>query len=227
MPKRLHPLTTALRKALADAADPKRAPQMQAYMKSELPYRGVPTPVARGIQRDLLKQHPIADREELERVVRELWKADYREERYAAIGLARRHTKYHDLTLLPLFRMMIETGAWWDYVDGIAADLIGGLLAAYPREMKAELKRWIRDDHLWIRRSAILAQLNFKERTDEKLLFDFCRRCLPEKSFWIRKAIGWALRQYARVAPDSVRGFIAEHGEEMSGLTRREAGKHL
>ncbi len=223
----LHPLTIAYRKELAAAADPEKASRMQAYMKSTMPYRGVNSPAAREIQRNLFKQYPLVDAVELERVVRELWQADYREERYAAISLARRYQKYHTLDMLPLFRMMIETGSWWDYVDAIAAHLIGGFLENHPREMKSELKLWIRDDDLWIRRSAILSQLNFKENIDEKMLFDFCHRCLSEESFWIRKAIGWALRQHARVAPDAVRAFIAQNGEQMSNLTRREAAKHL
>ena len=227
MPVTLHPLTIAFRQALTAAADPEKAPQMQAYMKSTMPYRGVQSPVAKQIQRDLNQQHSLTSAEELEQVIRELWQADYREERYAAIGLARRYYKYHTLEMLPLFRMMIETGAWWDFVDAIAAYLIGGLLEKYTVEMKRKLKQWIRDEDLWIRRSAILSQLSFKENIDEKLLFDFCRRCLPEESFWIRKAIGWALRQHARVAPDAVRGFISRYGDQMSGLTRREAAKHL
>ena len=227
MARQPHPITSAYRQALAAAADPDKASGMQSYMKSTMPYRGVTAPVAREIQRNLFKQYPLNGLIELERVVRELWQADYREERYGAIALARRYQSLHTLELLPLFRMMIVSGAWWDYVDAIAAYLIGGLLKNHPVEMKMELKRWIRDEDLWIRRTAILSQLNFKESVDEKMLFDFCNRCLSEESFWIRKATGWALRQHARVAPDAVRAFIDQNSERMSNLTKREAAKHL
>ena len=123
--------------------------------------------------------------------------------------------------------MMIETGAWWDYVDMIAAHLIGNLLANYPDVMKPEMRCWIEDDDLWIRRSAILSQLRFKRDTDGDMLFEFCSNCLSEESFWIRKAVGWALREYSKSEAESVRRFVTEHRHLMSRVTLKEAEKYI
>ena len=223
----LHPLTVAVRTAYAEAANPDDAPAMQAYMKSEMPFYGVKSPVQKQINSKLLKEFPITTLDEYSRIIRELWNASYREERYTAIAFARSHKKWCILEALPVYRMMIETGAWWDYVDTIAIHLIGDLLWKYPSDMKAELHRWIRDEHLWIRRSAVLAQNRYKDETDEGMLFDFCRLCMEEKTFWMRKAIGWALRDYSKTKPASVRQFVEENRERMSKVTLREAVKYI
>lgn len=223
-----HPLPDTIRQALAHAADPERAPKMQAYMKSDMPYRGVDAKGQRTIFRAAWKEFPVNTFQEYSAVVRDLWDhAAYREERYAAQETAKRFRKFHLMEALPLYRHMIETGAWWDHVDMISADLIGALLGSFPDQMTPILYEWIEDDHLWIRRAAILSQLRFKEKTDAAMLFAFCDRCLEETTFWMRKAIGWALRQHSKTDPDPVRGFIAAHRERMAGLTFREASKYV
>jgi len=223
----MHPLTTAIRAAYASAADPKQAPAMQKYMKSSLPYYGIKLPLQRKINRELFKLHPVKSFDEYVVVIRKLWDASYREERYAAIAVAEHFRPFITMEALPTYRMMIETGAWWDLVDGIAAHLIGELLCKHPVEMKIILKEWIKDSDLWIRRSAILAQLRFKTDTDSELLFEFCAKCLQEQSFWIRKAVGWSLRDYSKVAPEKVRAFVEEYRKNMSGVTLREARKYI
>ena len=126
-----------------------------------------------------------------------------------------------------MYEELIVTGAWWDYVDAIAAHRIGPLLAKYPAAMRRLLRRWSRDDHLWKRRTAILAQLTFKERTDVRLLHACIEPNLGDTDFFIRKAIGWALRQHARTDRDGVAAYVNAHLSLMSGLSRREATKHL
>ena len=223
----MHPIINYIRQALQDQANLAQAPAMQAYMKSEMPYRGVKSAVQKQIQSAALKAYPVEGFADYISVIDTLWDAEYREERYAAIGVARRVKKFQTLEALPIYRMMIETGAWWDYVDSIAADLIGAILQRYPYEMKPELRAWIDDDHLWIRRSALLAQLRFKAETDERMLFEFCEKRLDESSFWIRKAVGWALREYSKTAPDAVRAFFQRYQERMSGVTKREVVKYI
>ncbi|MBM3325620.1 MAG: DNA alkylation repair protein [Calditrichaeota bacterium] len=226
-----HPLIDALRSALAAAVNPADAAAMQRYMKSTMPFRGVKTGIQRQIRLPLFKLYPITSFQEYEAVIKELWTGEdgmpYREERYAAIAVAGYFKKFCTMEALPLYRMMIETGAWWDFVDGISIDLLGGLLLSYPAEMKPELYRWIEDDHLWIRRAAIIAQEKFKSATDEKMLFDFCECCLDEKEFWIRKAIGWALRSYSKHKPKAVRYFVEQYRQRMSGVTLKEAMKYI
>jgi len=109
----------------------------------------------------------------------------------------------------------------------VAADLVGAVLASDRLEIAPAMRRWIDDPDMWIRRTAILSQIRHKANTDERMLFDFCRRRANEKEFFIRKAIGWALREYAKVEPTAVRGFLASHGQKLSGLSVREAAKHL
>ncbi len=223
----VHPFTAAIRAGLAAQRDEENAKAMQAYAKSKLPFYGIKAKPQKENFRNVNKQYPIKSFEEYELVIRELWDASYREEWYAACMLAERYKKYIIMDALPLYRMMIETGAWWDLVDGIAAYLIGGLLEKNREEMTKILYQWIEDDHLWIRRSAILAQLKFKENTDWTMLREFCEKCLHEDTFWMRKAIGWSLRQYSKSNPDAVREFVDKHRENMATVTLKEAVKYI
>ena len=159
-----------------------------------------------------------------------LWRgARYREERYAAIELteARRFDRFQDMAALPMYEEMIVTGAWWDYVDVIAGHRLGTLLRRFPREMRKEMLAWSRSDDLWKRRSAILCQLTFKEDTDLDLLYATIAPALGSKEFFLRKAIGWALRQYAWTDPKEVRRYVREHEKELSALSKREALKNV
>ena len=222
-------LLRALRQSLREHADPAKAPIMQAYMKSEMPYLGVQTPAHRRICGAIFKAHPLDSFAAWRDTVLSLWRdASYREERHAAISLAA-YPSYRDfrtLRALPLYKEMVTTGAWWDYVDAIATRPLGELLREFPEPMSAKLRKWAIHDNIWLRRSAILAQLNFKADTDLSLLCDCIRPSLGRPEFFLRKAIGWALRQYARTDPAFVLKFVRDH-QELSPLTRREALKHL
>ncbi len=213
--------------ALREAADPERAAAMQAYMKTDMAFFGVTSGDRKLIARHLRRELPPSSDPEYRSQIEELWQQPWRETRYLAIGVARDHRRFITLGNLDLYERMIRQGAWWDLVDEIAAHLVGRLVLEQREQMRPVLDSWIEDSDLWIRRTAILAQLRHKERTDAEQLFDFCLRRAEETDFFIRKAIGWALRQYARTDPDAVRAFLAEHGGELSGLSRREAGKHL
>lgn len=196
-------------------------------MKSEMPYHGIKSAELTKVKQKWFKEFPVRTFEEYIELIQGLWAADFREERYVAISLAYKYKQYQTVEALPVFQMMIQDGAWWDYVDSIAADLIGALLGKYPEEMRTVVYQWIEHDDLWLRRSAILAQLKFKANTDEAMLYEFCDRCMDEKIFWIRKAIGWALREYSKTNPDSVRTFVEKTRERMSGVTWREARKYI
>ncbi|MGI9601109.1 MAG: DNA alkylation repair protein, partial [Acidimicrobiales bacterium] len=121
----------------------------------------------------------------------------------------------------------VTEGAWWDLVDSVASGIIGKVVLNERARMRPLLDEWIDCDDMWLRRTAIICQLEHKESTDVEMLFGFCTRRAFEKEFFIRKAIGWALREYAKTDPDAVRVFVAEHQSELSGLSRREATKHL
>lgn len=230
---RVETFVTGIREVLAAAQDPGRAPLMQAYMKSELPYFGIASPDLKRLLRGLLVQR-LETRADWDAAVRMLWgQATHREEWYAALALAgHRHYRAHqDPAALSLYRQLIVSGAWWDVVDDIASHRVGAILAAYPNEVTPLLRHWAVDDDLWIRRTAIICQLRAKHETDLDLLDHALTSNLEGSAygsvFWIRKAVGWALRQYARTDPDWVRAFVAAHEHGLSGLSRREALKHL
>ncbi len=207
-------------------ANAEKAQQQQAYLKSSMPHYGLTAPVLRKLTMAKIREHPITDSATWRATALELWrKADHREERYAAIELIgfSRYRSWLDLVTLPLLEEMIVTGAWWDIVDPIATVFFGILLTNHPTQMRRTLRKWSRDDDPWRRRTAILAQLKFRGATDEKLLFDLILPSIDERYFFLRKAIGWALREYAKTAPDSVIEFVTEYSERLSPLSKREA----
>jgi 3-methyladenine DNA glycosylase AlkD len=227
-----HPVVDAVRAALAGAGDPQRAVAQQAYMKSSMPYRGLTSPELKALLRPILADpaYRIAERDDWEAAVRDLWDgATHREERDAATALTghRAYVAWQDPAVVPLYRHLIVTGAWWDHVDELASNRIGPILLSHKEIITPVVRGWATDDDLWLRRTAILSQLTFKEQTDLALLREAIEPNLADTSFWIRKAIGWALRQYARTDPDWVRATVGEYGERLSGLSRREALKHL
>ncbi len=220
-------LVAFVREELAARAVPEIAPAMAAYMKSETPFLGVSAPKLRAVAKEAAKRFPVATREAYERDVLALWRLPHREERHVAVAVARHHRAFVTAESLDLYETLIREGAWWDFVDEVSPHLVGEALAKDPDAVWPVMDRWIDDEDRWVRRAAILCQNTFKERTDEARLFRYCLGRAHEREFFIRKAIGWALRQYARTAPDAVRGFLAEHRERLSPLSVREAGKHL
>jgi 3-methyladenine DNA glycosylase AlkD len=223
-------LIAALRRELRASADPAKAPAMQAYMRSSMPYYGVDSPAHQAICRRVFDAHVLPDQAMWQSTVLALWRtARFREERYAAIALTghRAYKTYQTLDALPLYEELIVTGAWWDYVDVIAGKRIGALLARFPTEMKPLLCAWSRSPDLWKRRTAILAQLGFKAATDLRLLYDCIEPNLADRDFFIRKAIGWALRQYASTDPKEVRRYVRAHCDRLSGLSVREALRNI
>ena len=229
-------LVGAVLAALAGAGDPVRAGGQQAYMKSAMPYRGITSPELRALLKPLLADATLAptSREAWESDVRVLWDdATHREERYAAIAVTDHPVArdWQDPAALGLYRHLVVSGAWWDYVDVVAADRVGPILLRHRPIVTPILRADAVDDDLWVRRVAILAQLKHREETDLDLLSDVIDANLEGstfgKEFFIRKAIGWALRQYARVDPEWVRAFVEARGDRLSGLSRREALKHL
>jgi len=221
---------TELRAELAAAGDPDRAVAQQRYMRSAMPYHGLAAPQLRALLRPHLRSFAPTDRSEWERPVRRFWdEATHREEWYVAIAFARHRSAraWQDVETLDLYRHLVVTGAWWDYVDDVATHLVGPLLLADPAEVRPELVRWATDQDRWLRRSAVICQVGSRTGTDLELLTTAIEANLDDRDFFLRKAIGWALRQYARVDPDWVRTYADSLGDRLSGLSRREATKHL
>jgi 3-methyladenine DNA glycosylase AlkD len=222
-------LVASIRQSLREAADPQRAPGMQAYMKSAMPYLGVPVPQVRAVVRAALRERPVAHQAVLRDTALALWRrAGHREERYAATALLGAPAVQHLRTtaLLDLYRELIVDGAWWDHVDELA-HRVGDLLVDDPVRVRPQIESWIASDDLWLRRVAIICQVGTKHLTDRALLSDAILAAAHEREFFLRKAIGWGLRDYARIDPGWVRKFVAEHADVLSPLSRREALKHL
>ncbi|NYE38800.1 3-methyladenine DNA glycosylase AlkD [Nocardioides cavernae] len=225
----------AVRAVLADGGDATRAARQQAYMKSDLPYAGFGAPELRAALRPLLVEHRFADRAHWEAAALELFEdATHREEWYAAVALLR-HPAYGtwlDPDLLPLLEQLTRTGAWWDVVDEISSQLVGQVLLDHREAVTPTMDAWSVDaDSMWVRRTAVLAQLRHGEDTDPDLLERVLVANLDDTTygteFFVRKAVGWALRQHARTDPAWVRTFVRTHDARLSGLSRREALKHL
>lgn len=207
-------------------SDKKKARQMAAYMKTEMPFYGVQRTPLRDIGKGL-REFPLTSRAQYVSAVSALWKLEHREEKYLAITLARQYPQYVDRESIPLYRRMIEEGAWWDFVDEIAVHLVGDVYLNNRRPMAELMDEWVDDAHMWIRRTAILSQNRHKEQTDYRRLFRYCKRRAHEKEFFIRKAIGWALRSYSYTEPQRVRAFLLENRSTLSGLSFREGAKVL
>jgi 3-methyladenine DNA glycosylase AlkD len=222
-------LQLTVRAALTEAAEPEAAPAMQAYMKSSMPYLGVNAAALRGVCKRVFSELPLPTPAAWRRAALSLWRgARFREERYAAVELTgiSRARPFQDMAALPMYEEMIVTGAWWDYVDVLAKHRLGPLLAAHPAPMRATMLAWSRDADLWKRRSSILCQLDFKDRTDLDLLYACIEPSIGSTEFFLRKAIGWALRQYAWTDPREVARFVKKNAARLSPLSKREALKN-
>lgn len=228
-----------VKRALAEVAVQGDAEPMRAYMKSAMPFLGVKKPARVRALSPIWSTLQLDRPEQLETYVSAIWtRAEHREVRYAAIDLLdhRRHRRLHELPLLPLLTRLVTEGAWWDLVDACARP-IGHLVQRSPETMKPVLHGWAEGSDLWLRRSALIAQLRFGTELDFPLLEALIETALTapgldetlslkDRRFFVQKAAGWALRTHARVAPDQVRDYLDRH-PELPSLTRREAGKHL
>ncbi|MCF2535056.1 MULTISPECIES: DNA alkylation repair protein [Streptomyces] len=208
------------------AADPERAAAMRAYMKDVAPFLGIPSPERRALSRSVLQGTPRPDERDCTAVALRCWRLPEREYQYFAVDLLRRHVRRLSSGFLPVARYLVTTVPWWDTVDALAAHVVGGLVAADPA-LTADMDAWIEDDDLWVVRTALLHQLRYGERTDAGRLFAYCLRQAGHPDFFVRKAIGWSLREYAKTDPDAVRDFLAREGGRFAPLSVREALKNI
>lgn len=224
-------LLEAARDALAEAADPERAPGQQAYMKSALPYFGVTADGTRAVGRDVVAAHPFTTYEDWRDSILALFReATRRELWYLALHVAqaRPYREYAArLESLALYEALIVEAGWWDVVDEVAAHLVGGLFSTDAAWTTAQMRAWSTDPHLWKRRTSIICQLRRKAEVDLDLLYACIEVNTADRDFFIRKAIGWALREVAKTQPDEVARYVAAHASELSPLSKREALKNL
>jgi 3-methyladenine DNA glycosylase AlkD len=227
MPDHGNDLARHITAELKRLAEPAKAPAMAAYMKTAQPFFGVSTPMRIAMLKQMADRFAPTDRKSYARSVMALWKLPHREERYCAITYARRYEQFITPAALPLYERMIREGAWWDFVDEIAVNLVGTVYANFHTQTRPVIEQWIDDDHMWIRRTALLSHLKHKKQTDAAQLFKHCLKRADEPEFFIRKAIGWALREYSKTDPRAVRAFLTRNRKLLSNLSYTEGSKHL
>lgn len=202
-----------------------KAKGMQKYMKDHFSYYGIDSPTRRLLLKGIIAKEGKPNPQTIRELAILLWRAEEREMQYAAMDFLDSIKKKLIKSDIQLIEKLITTKSWWDSVDALASHLAGNYLLQFPEEKISLLDKWYQSGNMWLQRTVLIHQLNYKEKTDENLLFDYCEKLRESKEFFIRKAIGWALRQYARTAPQKVVSFL--NRTELSPLSVREATKHL
>ena len=218
----------AVQRAFTPLADSSRAGQMKAYLLDQFEFMGLPAPVRRAAVKGI-GQVPWQSSDDLLAVAELLWQKPQREYRYTAVDLLRRHRDQLSVNDLPALQALLLRESWWETVDGLSAVIAEVMHAAVHQKPNAAVAMdvWLKHPSHWVRRSAMLYQLGWRLDTDTTRLFGYAQQLADEKEFFIRKAIGWALRDYARWNPQAVTEFLVQHRATLSGLTVREASKHL
>lgn len=213
-----------------DNADSKLALKQTGWMRNQVAFIGISTPVRRNLQKSIFNEYLPTSKKLSEndfiQLLKTLFQKEQREFHYAAIDIAKRFSGKYSSNMLDTFEWMIRHHSWWDSVDDIATNLVGPLNQKFPKLME-KMDNWISDDNLWIRRTAILFQLKWKTKTDKVRLEKFCTKAMKEREFFIEKALGWALRDYAKTNKQFVRSLLEKHDDSFSPLTKKEAGKYL
>ena len=223
-----------LEKALSSRGNPTDAAGMKKYMREKFEYYGVKSSPRREIMKEILA---AKDKNLMMKDIREfaqiLWGKPQRELQQVAVDFLEKHRKIlceseaEFEENIACFEMLVTTKSWWDTVDNLAYKVVGYLVRTHPTKGKPVMLKWISSDNMWLRRTAILHQLCCKESTEEDMLFQFCLARGNEEEFFIRKAIGWALRDYAKTKPNKVKKFLQQHKDCLSKLSYNEAAKHL
>ncbi|MFZ4675887.1 MAG: DNA alkylation repair protein [Nodosilinea sp.] len=219
------PYLQPLKRAFEQQADPAQARPMAAYMRHQFEFLGIKGPVQKALVKAFVAEHGQPDPAQLEAVVRELWSWPAREYHYVALMVLDHQQKQLTLDAVPLLEDLVTTQSWWDTVDSIASHNVGKLLLLHPSGREAVIGSWRGSANIWLRRTTLLFQLSYKAQTDAALLFSLVEQNQDSKEFFIQKAIGWALREYSKVAPESVQGFVS--AASLAPLSQREALKWL
>jgi 3-methyladenine DNA glycosylase AlkD len=210
--------------AFEPARDPVAAKAMAAYLRDQFSFLGIPTPQRRGLHRQALAGLGRPSEADVVAAARDLWERPEREFQYAGCDVLSRASRLLTRDSFDDLRWLITSRSWWDTVDAIRPAL-GTLVLADP-SLKSELRRWNAGDDIWLVRSSVIFQLGYRDATDVAFLFEMCANRASDSEFFVRKAIGWALREHSKVDAGAVRGFVADH-PELSPLSRREALKWL
>lgn len=214
-----------LKEACIREADADRALAMAAYMKHNFSFIGLAAPQRKCIQKQHFEQGKDLLNVYWRDVVKLLWKEEAREFQYTAMDLLLKFKQKLELHDIQLLEDLIRTKSWWDSVDFLGGTMVGLYFKKYPDERKFRIQNWDASQNMWLQRSILIFQLRYKNDTDVALLFNYCHKYAHRKEFFIRKAIGWALRELAKTQDEKVICFVRE--TNLSGLSKREALKHF
>ncbi len=224
MKKHIEQAFIQIRELHETLANPEKAKGAGAYMKNLFVFFGCDTKERRKHTKSIIIESNLT-LEEAKELVAYLWKQKEREYHYAGIEWMMHYKKKWDIDCIQLFEFMIVHHSWWDSVDYIASKLVGEYFKRYPQQVTTVTARWNKGANMWLQRVSIIFQLTYKDKTDADLLFNYILHHKDSKEFFIRKAMGWALRQYARTDAHAVREFVKLN--KLPGLTVREALKHI
>jgi 3-methyladenine DNA glycosylase AlkD len=222
----MHPYVKNIKTLFEKNANPSQAPDMKKYMRDQFEYLGLKSPQVTALQKQMIAEHGIPPFGDLDIIVRELWDLPQRDFQYLAMNLIRRFEKKLEPNFITTLEHLIVTKSWWDTVDGLASHPVGTMFNRHPNVRTKYLEKWRKSKNIWLRRTTLLFQLGYKDETDFDLLCKLIRENLGSDEFFINKAIGWALRQYAHTNPAPVKKFV-KATKELHPLSRREAMKHL
>ena len=211
---------------LKPLADEKKAAGIAAYMRGQFTYLGIATPAHRAAISPLIRAFQPESAVELREVVDALWQKRERDFQYVGLGLLGRYHSVLSAADMPWLLELVQQKSWWDTVDSLAKT-VGAVVRSSGAKGKQQMDRAVRHENFWVRRIAMIHQLGWRAETDTERLFGYARLLAPDKEFFIRKAIGWALRDYAWYDWRAIEAFLEAEGEQFSGLTRREAAKNI
>lgn len=221
----MHPYVASIKSLFEQNADPTQAASMKKYMRDQFEYLGIKSPQFKALMQEHVAKNGLPPVTDLDVILRELWSLPQREFQYAATSFLSRFAKDLPAKIIKTIEYMLVTRSWWDTVDTISGGALGVHFRRFPEIREKYLAKWRASENFWLRRATILFQLNYKKETDFDLLCEIIRENLNSKEFFINKAIGWSLRQYARVDPNAVKKFVKS--TPLHPLSRREAMKHL
>jgi 3-methyladenine DNA glycosylase AlkD len=204
-------------------ADPVRAAGATAYMRNKSEFYGIASPLRRQMVKEFIVKNGYPAYDQLEEMIRFAWEQPRREWQYTAMEITEHFVKNADQNLLDLAEWMITHKSWWDSVDFVAPNIAGMLFKKFPEVKMQFIENWMNSGNLWLLRSCLIHQLRYNKTADRALLFNLCERLAVHPDFFIRKAIGWSLRQYSKFDPEAVIDFVDNH--ELSNLSRKEALK--
>jgi 3-methyladenine DNA glycosylase AlkD len=209
-----------------EKVNPEKAEAMSQYMRNKFPFVGVQKPGRAEITKPFFNELLSIQKElDFSDFIRTLWDKEERDFQYFCMEFLRKAEKYWPEEIIEDFEWMISHKSWWDTVDFIAANLVGKYFVKWPEKKKEFIKKWNETDNMWLNRTAIIFQLTYKEKTDTKLLFNLIEKHKHSKEFFIQKAIGWALRQYAKTDTKAVADFVNKTA--LKPLSKKEALKHI